>query len=97
VAPVPPPVAIGTSTEVSGVLEVMLAPMKMQDDIGVRIKNVEESHVDSQVPEPTLNRDGQADKRVKNWFAVARGKVPSIYSVWNGTDGAEHQVKGYSG
>lgn len=86
------------STEVIGVLEAMLAPiLKMQEDIGVRIKNVEESHVDPPVPEPTSNRDGQADKRVKKWFAVARDKVQDIYSVWDGMDGAEHQVKGYLG
>jgi hypothetical protein len=80
-----PPVVLRASTEMLGVLEVMLIPMqKLQEDIGSHLKNLEEPHVDPPVPEPTSNRDRSAEKRATKFFAVARGKVPGIYPALDG-------------
>ena len=33
----------------------------------------------------------------KKYYAVARGRVPGIYTVWFGPDGAEVQIRGHAG
>ena len=38
-----------------------------------------------------------ANKKKKNFYAVAIGNVPGIYNEWFGDNGAEIQVRGFSG
>ena len=35
--------------------------------------------------------------KLKKYYAVARGRVPGIYTTWFGPDGAEVQIRGHAG
>jgi hypothetical protein len=96
-APVPPSVSNDSSAEIISVLEAMLVPMKkFQEDVSDRLTGLEESQMNTPISVASSAHDQPAEKRVKRWWAVARGWKPGIYSTWYGTDGAKQQVKGYS-